>query len=83
MLEWFVSRFPPHLYSSYIRNVALCDFLTRKFCEAISRGGIWGSDEGSHQGGWHDSKVRPFVFYTLERQQMIVFFRRIVLIAAG
>ncbi|CDI77676.1 hypothetical protein, conserved [Eimeria acervulina] len=51
------AQFPPHLYSSYIRNVALCDFLTRKFFEAISRGGILGPEEGSHhQGGWHDSK---------------------------
>ncbi|CDJ37804.1 hypothetical protein, conserved [Eimeria tenella] len=71
------AQFPPHLYSSYIRNVALCDFLTRKFFETISRGGIVGPEDGAHHGGWHDSKPDTIRIdkpgqYVFPRSSMII-----------
>ncbi|CDJ66207.1 hypothetical protein, conserved, partial [Eimeria necatrix] len=71
------AQFPPHLYSSYIRNVALCDFLTRKFFETISRGGIVGPEDGAHHGGWHDSKPDTIRIdkpgqYVFPRSSMVV-----------
>lgn len=51
----YVRRFPQHLFENEIRNIALCDFLTRAFHRAIRGGGI---DEAARDGGWHGSKVR-------------------------
>ncbi|KAL8426638.1 hypothetical protein Efla_005895 [Eimeria flavescens] len=71
------AQFPPNLYSTTTRNVALCDFLTRTFYETIKHGGILGSEEAVHQGGWHDSKPdniridRPGQ-YVLPRSSMVV-----------
>ncbi|XP_026190795.1 uncharacterized protein LOC34619268 [Cyclospora cayetanensis] len=71
------AQFPPHLFASFIRNVALCDFLTRKFFEAIARGGVLGVDDAGVQGGWHDSKPDNIRIdkpgqYVLPRSSMVV-----------
>ncbi|PFH33181.1 putative ATPase [Besnoitia besnoiti] len=47
------AQFPRRLFESEIRNIALCDFLTRAFHQAIRRSGI---DQAAESGGWHGSK---------------------------
>ncbi|KFG57558.1 putative ATPase [Toxoplasma gondii RUB] len=47
------AQFPKHMFETEIRNIALCDFLTRAFHHAIQRSGI---DQAAEGGGWHGSK---------------------------
>jgi len=48
-----VAKFPAAAYNSKIRNVALCDYLTRQLCQAVSAGGL---DNAAENRGWHGSK---------------------------
>nr|CEL67055.1 TPA: ATPase, putative [Neospora caninum Liverpool] len=47
------AQFPKNLFESEIRNIALCDFLTRAFHHAIQKSGM---DQAAEGGGWHGSK---------------------------
>jgi len=48
-----VARFPPALFDSDAKRIALCDILTRSFCALVRRGGL---DQAAGGGGWAGAK---------------------------
>eukprot|EP00920_Eleutheroschizon_duboscqi_P007018 GHVT01016272.1.p1 GENE.GHVT01016272.1~~GHVT01016272.1.p1 ORF type:complete len:646 (-),score=22.36 GHVT01016272.1:1381-3318(-) len=68
------ARFPAELWNSNIRNVALCDYLTRRFSEATKKSGI---DVANSGHGWSAAKggdiqiVNPGQ-YVLPRTSIVV-----------
>lgn len=52
-VELAAAGFPPESYSSKIRRVAFCDFLTRKFWSSVHDAQM---DRGSGGGGWSGPK---------------------------
>lgn len=52
-IQQSVAGFPPELYSSKVRNIALCDYLTRRFGAVVKRAG---ADVRTQSGGWGGAK---------------------------
>ncbi|GMH39200.1 hypothetical protein BSKO_07098 [Bryopsis sp. KO-2023] len=48
-----MAGFPPELYSTKIRNIALCDYMTRRFGSVVRSAG---ADVRTQSGGWGGAK---------------------------
>ncbi|TMW55050.1 hypothetical protein Poli38472_013812 [Pythium oligandrum] len=69
------ARFPREMHASKIRNVALCDYLTRQFAESARRAG---ADAKTRSNSWHGAKGGDMTIdapgqHVIERSSVMVY----------